>query len=761
MAPLGQAGPAPRAALRPALPDTRLRPFTRGAQGEGVPPASQQLRPSTEAGPNFPATRRPLPPAAGRPGAAAAVAAMGEFEVHRVRLFAFLPSGVRCVSARSSSRLAAAHLDGSVEIYDLQANSFQEKVIAGHETRIPEAICWAGGDRLFGAGLSGDIIEYDLEKLCVKYTLDAFGGPIWSMVADPTGAQLAVGCEDGSIKLFDVLPERIQFERSLDRQKGRILSLFWHSSGARIAAGSIDLIRVFDVKSGHAVQRLIVDRRLKGSHTRECVVWSVAFLSDGTIVSADSSGKVQFWDSEMGTLLQTSVVSNSAVLSLAVSEAEDSIVVGTSEGAVYQFQLLPVKAGSAVHQWVRTKPFQHHTHDVRAVAHTATALISGGLDGQLVIRPLMEKVESRSYEAAVRKVTFPHRRLVSCAREARLLLFQYPQHLELWRLGATSATGRDGEVLPVSSPPEHLLQLKSKGPEHIRSSCVSPCGTWIAYSTASRLCLYRSQLAGEHLALQRVPKVPKVACGAHQLLFSVDSTRLFVASDRGSVHVLRLLQSGACKHLHTLQPSSESTQAALLLAVSADGSWLAVASGGGQVNIYNLQKAKPHCVVPAHNCPVTALAIHPVTNHLVVAHSDQQVLEFSIPDKAYTPWSRKVQQQGLHRDWLERDTPITHIAFLPKRADQILLHDTHMFCLLDKSLPLPEDSAVLCNQPSLKQLSKMAQRSYAHAFKICKKYQPLLFVDLLDEKSLVVVERPVMDLKAQLPPPVYQKKFGT
>lgn len=39
--------------------------------------------------------------------------------------------------------------------------------------------------------------------------------------------------------------------------------------------------------------------------------------------------------------------------------------------------------------------------------------------------------------------------------------------------------------------------------------------------------------------------------------------------------------------------------------------------------------------------------------------------------------------------------------------------------------------------------------------------QPLLFADLLDENCLVVVERPVMDIKTQLPLPVQQKKFGT
>lgn len=188
---------------------------------------------------------------------------------------------------------------------------------------------------------------------------------------------------------------------------------------------------------------------------RECIVWSIAFLSSGTVITSDSFGRVQFWDWQRGTLMESHTVSTSAVLSLAVSEVgkslrvppraararlgscvlgqgclgrsclagclwagrsragreaagpclppgaalsffpvcahkpyprfsrqkEDSIIVGTSTGATYQFQLLPVKMGSLEKRWVRTKPFQHHTHDVRAVAHSSTALISGGRTG--------------------------------------------------------------------------------------------------------------------------------------------------------------------------------------------------------------------------------------------------------------------------------------------------------------------------------------------------------------------------------------------
>lgn len=63
-----------------------------------------------------------------------------------------------------------------------------------------------------------------------------------------------------------------------------------------------------------------------------------------------------------------------------------------------------------------------------------------------------------------------------------------------------------------------------------------------------------------------------------------------------------------------------------------------------------------------------------------------QLSEFSIPEKQYTSWSRAVQSRGLHRAWLERDSPITHITFNPKNPAHILLHDTYLLCVLDKSL---------------------------------------------------------------------------
>lgn len=57
-----------------------------------------------------------------------------------------------------------------------------------------DALCWVG-QRLFSAGLNGEISEYDLDTLRPKYSISAYGGPIWSMSSNPQGTLLTVSWE--------------------------------------------------------------------------------------------------------------------------------------------------------------------------------------------------------------------------------------------------------------------------------------------------------------------------------------------------------------------------------------------------------------------------------------------------------------------------------------------------------------------------------------------------------------------------------------
>lgn len=55
-----------------------------------------------------------------------------------------------------------------------------------------------------------------------------------------------------------------------------------------------------------------------------------------------------------------------------------SLIAGTSEGTVVQFQFISSTVDQQDKQWIRTRTFKNHSHDVRALVHTETAVVSGG-----------------------------------------------------------------------------------------------------------------------------------------------------------------------------------------------------------------------------------------------------------------------------------------------------------------------------------------------------------------------------------------------
>lgn len=67
-----------------------------------------------------------------------------------------------------------------------------------------------------------------------------------------------------------------------------------------------------------------MERTIGAAKSKGVVVWTVVFLSDHTIVSGDSAGKVQIWDGLTGTLIRTHLVTKWDVLALSVSQVRVS-----------------------------------------------------------------------------------------------------------------------------------------------------------------------------------------------------------------------------------------------------------------------------------------------------------------------------------------------------------------------------------------------------------------------------------------------------
>ena len=84
---------------------------------------------------------------------------------------------------------------------------------------------------------------------------------------------------------MEVRDEGLEYVKVLDKQQGRVLCISWDESGTHLVTGSIDVVRVWNLATGHALHKMTTTR---SSSTRETVVWSLAVLPDLTIISGDS-----------------------------------------------------------------------------------------------------------------------------------------------------------------------------------------------------------------------------------------------------------------------------------------------------------------------------------------------------------------------------------------------------------------------------------------------------------------------------------------
>ncbi|KAI0735408.1 WD40 repeat-like protein [Earliella scabrosa] len=289
--------------------------------------------------------------------------------------------------------------------------------------------------RLFSAGGGSELVEWDIEKGCIKRTLSSQGGTIWSISPNPASTILALGCEDGSVRLVTLQYDELNHLHRLDRVKSRILSIAWGPPVPRqtktqpadadsesddddddwtdswlVTGCSDSSLRKWDFTSGRALERMGTDK-IRGERT---LVWAVGVLGDGTIVSGDSMGIVKFWDSRTCTQLQSFQGHAADVLCLTISPDGAAVYTSGVDQKVTQFSYVKTSRTStnpsplvsrAPGRWVQSCSRRLHSHDVRTLAiwppHTplppshqrhfpsdiAPILASGGLDMSVVVTP--------------------------------------------------------------------------------------------------------------------------------------------------------------------------------------------------------------------------------------------------------------------------------------------------------------------------------------------------------------------------------------
>ncbi|KAG5456351.1 MAG: WD40-repeat-containing domain protein, partial [Olpidium bornovanus] len=362
--------------------------------------------------------------------------------------------------------------------------------------------------RLFTAGLDAILREWDLDTLRPKKVIDSHGGAVWCVAASNDQKRLAIGCEDGRVRIFDVADGRLEYIKALDPHRGRVLSLAWDPTDSYIVTGSAEsTINKYDVESGRSVARMLVEKASKSEHT---IVWAIKVLADGTVVSGDSLGHVKFWDLRMGVLRQ-SISSHAAdVLCLAVGRDSTTVFSSGVDRVVNRYKVVevqdaldatkpsrpkasrsvpaadsaasataePRQAAGPQKKWVISGRRRYHSHDVRALAldesKRVNALVSGGVDVQLVVCPAAEFPALNQR----RLPFFPHRPVVSFVKAKRWVVAALFDKLRIWLLGKGGPTTglleeKRAEILPIVEHQRRLLEMQLQGGRHITAFDVS------------------------------------------------------------------------------------------------------------------------------------------------------------------------------------------------------------------------------------------------------------------------------------------------
>ncbi|KAF8213295.1 WD40-repeat-containing domain protein [Mycena galopus ATCC 62051] len=734
--------------------------------------------------------------------------------------------------------------------------------------------------RLFSSGGGSDLLEWDMNQGCVRRTISSQGGSIWSMSVNPASTLLALGCEDGTVRLLSLENDTLTHHRRFDRHRLGPPSRRPSSTSKTaddssddeddgwidtwlVTGGSDSSLRKWDVASGRSIDRMGTDK-IRGERT---LVWSIGVLGDGTIVSGDSLGMVKFWDSRTCTQLQTFQAHGADVLCLTIDPTGTAVYTSGVDQKITQFCLVKTSGGekSSSRRWIQTSSRRMHSHDVRALAiwppyttlppshklhfpmDIAPILASGGLDMSVVVTPAA--LPTNTVVKIVNPIstsihsTFEdsyHRRLayssgpsstsaVQVAREARLLCCARDAGLGIWRINKKPAAPEEEPATVEDDVDaagwEKVLDMELNVHTNLLATAISSNGRWLVLSDLyeSKLFSLSSNSDGgikprrirDFSAVLQAHLPPKsTSTGGLAFHFTPDSSKLVISTAAGSYILVVDLGAADEKprvlrrfdhHRHgssisgdrvvkarptdaenadapppnedeeseSDMPSVPITTSILRLATSFDGQWLASSDTHGRTHVYNLDSIQHHCVLPSFPLAAQAICFDPSRpSILILAFPNNSIQVFDVESRQFPSWSKDICS-NLPKKFARAHDHILGVAFDPAiagpsfKASAGAAAPRHVLCwgstwLCKIKL---DDSGRAGNKKRRREgdrSPKIDAMSEDHAnFKMVTHYRPILHVDFLAPGELIVVERPLVDVLATLPPAYFAHKYGS
>lgn len=601
--------------------------------------------------------------------------------------------------------------------------------------------------RLFTAGVDGRIREWNLKDggRQETFSLDVVGGAIWCMAVSPDQDTIAVGSEDGRVRLFSVLPRSLEFLRGFESgDADRILSLAWSQDGSRIVAGSAGgQIRVFDTRTGRTVFSIRAERKNRKEVTS---VWAVAFVGNEYFVTGHSTGHVQFWDTMTGVQLQDFPTFGADVLSLAVVGGKQVFATGIDHKIV-EFSLIKTEniAGFTTEKWLQGGKRYYHTHDVRSLA-TLNLTYQEPKTGKLVARPVLMSggvdcslvgSDPFAFAKAIEDATFN-------AHQRRLLPF--PRHAPVVKMAVEDdciyLAGQMRNTVQVwcilGSKTQHLASVNISRYESVTSFAISPNGQFLCILTPSEWKLFQlpslDDMNDGEVTVEKIENVPtfrlaKNASAPHLCHFMDVETLLLINSHE----IVRIsLADMTVKDITPLPTAPERIRQVC----SRDQSLALLTTN--TVSLFTVGKTvKSVNTLPKHKYAITASAFV-ADNVLAFADCRNAIIKVNTANGSLI--SETLNE--LCSDWKVRREPIMGIS--AHGSEEGKLSCWTESCISQVTFPSGSNK----------------KRSQEITSRMVKDHYPLIFFAHLPSGDSVVIERPWMSIVENFPPAFYRNRYG-